>query len=222
MAGDSEEIKKTKKQLEDLKRSLDDVSKKNIDRIIKSFTEGKASLEEWNQQLDFFQTQADSISEALDYVSKSLSDSVTQLKKGDELLRKQVNSTRKLSSIADQLLSIRKGYATYYKKKIDKLKEETKLRIQILNSINQQNPSQALQEDIKAASELLDAFEGIDKTASDINKQLGILPQAAKGIDKAFGKLGLGNLGIADAIDETHRLGQEAARVGDKGLQKLI
>jgi hypothetical protein len=217
----ADEINKVKKQLEDLKKSFDDIGKKNIDRIIKSFTDGKASLAEWNQQLDMFQTQADSVSEALDYVSKSLSDSVNQLKKGDELLRKQVSSTRKLSSMADQLLAVRKGESTYDKKKIDKLKEEAKLRIQILNSINQQNPSKALQEDIKAATELLDAFEGIDKTASDINKKLGILPQAAKGIDKAFEKLGLGNLGIADAIDETHRLGQEAARAGDKGFKPM-
>jgi hypothetical protein len=218
-AGD--EINKIKKQLEDLKKSLDDTSSKNIDRIIKSFTDGKASLAEWNQQLDLFQTQADLVSDSLDYVSKSLSDSVNQLRRGDELLRKQVNSTRKLSSIADQLLAIRKGESTYDKKKIDRLKEETKLRLQILNSINQQNPSQALQEDIKAATELLDAFDSIDKTASNINKQLGILPQSAKGIDKAFSKLGLGNLGIADAIDETHRLGQEAARVGNKDFKAM-
>jgi hypothetical protein len=218
---ESDEINKVKKQLEDLKKSLDDISKKNIDRIIKAFTDGKASLAEWNQQLDLFQTQADLVSDSLDFVSKSLSDSVNQLKRGDELLRKQVNSTRKLSSIADQLLAVRKGESTYDKKKIDRLKEETKLRIQILNSINQQNPSQALQEDIKAATELLDAFDSIDKTASDINKQLGILPQSAKGIDKAFSKLGLGNLGIADAIDETHRLGQEAARVGNKDFKAM-
>jgi len=218
---ESDEINKVKKQLEDLKRSLDDISKKNIDRIIKAFTDGKASLAEWNQQLDLFQTQADLVSDSLDYVSKSLSDSVNQLRRGDELLRKQVNSTRKLSSIADQLLAVRKGESTYDKKKIDRLKEETKLRIQILNSINQQNPSQALQEDIKAATELLDAFEGINKTASNINKKLGILPQAAKGIDKAFEKLGLGTLGIADAVEETHRLGQEAARVGDKGFKPM-
>jgi hypothetical protein len=226
MAGDSEEIKKIKKQLEDLKGSFGKDLQDSIDQIIKRLSSGSTSLNEWKTQLTLFQTQADEVSDSLDYVSKSLSDSVNELKKGDEFLRKQVNSTRKLSSIADQLLSIRKGEASFDKKKINNLKDQQKLHIQNLQSLLSQQKAgssmaKALQRDIDAAMDLNEGFEGIDKTASDINKQLGILPQAAKGIDKAFGKLGLGNLGIADAIDETHRLGQEAARVGDEGFKPM-
>jgi hypothetical protein len=217
---ESEEIKKIKKQLEDLKKSLDDVSKRSIDRILKSFTEGGASLNEWRQQLEFFQDEADSVSDSLNYISKSLSASVSELRQGNEELRKQVNATKKLSSIADQLLAIRKGDASFDKKKIEKLKDEAKLRLQILESAQKTNTFGsasylALQNDIDAANELLDAFEGIESTSEKINKELGVLPSIAGGIDKALSKIGLPSLGIADAIDETQRLGQEAARAGD-------
>jgi len=226
MAGDSEEIKKIKKQLEDLKGSFGKDLQDSIDQIIKRLSSGSSTLNEWKTQLTLFQTQADEVSDSLDYVSKSLSDSVNELKKGDEFLRKQVNSTRKLSSIADQLLSIRKGEASFDKKKINNLKDQSKLHIQNLQSLLSQQKegssmAKALQRDIDAAMGLNEGFDGIEETASNINKKLGILPQAAKGIDKAFGKLGLGNLGIADAIDETHRLGQEAARVGDRGFKSM-
>jgi len=223
---ESEEIKKIKKQLEDLKKSLDDVSKRSIDRILKSFTEGGASLNEWRQQLEFFQDEADSVSDSLNYISKSLSSSVSELRRGNEEIRKQANATKKLSSIADQLLAIRKGDASFDKKKIDRLKDEAKLRLQILQSTQRQYSIGsasylALQNDINAANELLDAFKGIEKTAEDTNKKLGILPSLAGGIDKALSKIGLPSLGIADAIDETQRLGQEAARVGDKGFKPM-
>ena len=226
MASESEEIKKIKKQLEDLKKSFGKDLQDSIDTIIKRLSSGSANLNEWKTQLTLFQTQADKVSESLDYVSRSLSDSVNELKRGDEFLRKQVNSTRKLSSIADQLLSVRKGEASFDKKKISNLKDQVKLHIQTLQSLKAQygadsDRAKALQADINAAMDLNEGFEGIEETASNINKKLGILPQAAKGIDKAFGKLGLGNLGIADAVDETHRLGQEAAMVGDKGFKPM-
>jgi len=223
---ESEEIKKIKKQLEDLKKSLDEVSKRSIDRILKSFTEGGASLNEWRQQLEFFQDEADSVSDSLNYISKSLSASVSELRQGNEELRKQVGATKKLSSIAYQLLAIRKGDASFDKKKIEKLKDEAKLRLQILKSSQSQYSIgsasyEALQSDIDAANELLTSFKGIEKTAADTNKKLGILPSLAGGIDKALSKIGLPSLGIADAIDETQRLGQEAARVGDKGFKPM-
>jgi hypothetical protein len=223
---DSEEIKKIKKQLEDLKKSLDDVSKQSVDRILKSFSEGGASLNEWRQQLEFFQDEADSVSDSLNYISKSLTSSVSELKQGNEELRKQVGATRKLSSIADQLLSIRKGDASFDKKKIEKLKDEAKLKLQILESTQKTNTFgsasyNALQNDIDAANELLSAFEGIESTSEKINKDLGVLPSLAGGIDKALSKIGLPSLGIADAVDETQKLGQEAARVGDTGFNPM-
>ena len=223
---ESEEIKKIKKQLDDLKKSLDDVSKQSIDRILKSFTEGGASLNEWRQQLEFFQDEADDVSNSLNYISQSLSSSVSELRQGNEQLRKQVGATRKLSSIADQLLAIRKGDASFDQKKIGALKDEAKLKLQILKSSQSQYSEnsagyEALQSDIKAAQELLGAFEGIEDTAEKINKDLGVLPSLAGGIDKALSKIGLPSLGIADAIDETQKLGQEAARVGDEGFNPM-
>lgn len=223
---DSEEIKKIKKQLEDLKKSLDDVSKRSIDRILRSFTEGGASLNEWRQQLEFFQDEADSVSDSLNYISKSLSSSVSELRQGNEELRKQVGATKKLSSIADQLLAIRKGDASFDKKKIEKLKDEAKLRLQILKSTQSQHNENtasyhALQNDIDAATELLSTFKEIEETAANTNKELGVLPSLAGGIDKALSKIGLPSLGIADAVDETQRLGQEAARAGDKGFSPM-
>lgn len=226
MASESEEIKKIKKQLEDLKKSLGKDLQDSIDATIRRLSLGSANLSEWKTQLTLFQTQADKVADSLDYISRSLSDSVNELKRGDEFLRKQITSTRKLSSIADQLLSVRKGESSFDKKKISNLKDQVKLQIQNLQSLKAQygeesDRAKALQADIKAAMELQEGFEGIESTASEINKKLGILPQAAKGIDKAFSKLGLGDLGIADAVDETHRLGQEAAMTGDKGFKPM-
>ena len=226
MASESEEIKKIKKQLEDLKKSFGKDLQDSIDATIKRLSLGSANLSEWKTQLTLFQTQADKVADSLDYVSRSLSDSVNELKRGDEFLRKQITSTRKLSSIADQLLSVRKGESSFDKKKISNLKDQVKLQIQNLQSLKAQygadsDRAKALQADINAAMELQEGFEGIESTASEINKKLGILPQAAKGIDKAFSKLGLGNLGIADAVNDTHRLGQEAAMAGDKGFKPM-
>ena len=71
MASESEEIKKIKKQLEDLKKSFGKDLQDSIDATIKRLSLGSANLSEWKTQLTLFQTQADKVADSLDYVSRS-------------------------------------------------------------------------------------------------------------------------------------------------------
>ena len=67
---------------------------------------------------------------------------------------------------------------------------------------------------------MLESFEKIKKTHDETNKKLGAAIHLAKGLDKVLGNIGL-NMGIADAVDETQRLAQEAASIGDTGFKPM-
>jgi hypothetical protein len=167
----------------------------------------------------------DEISNSLKSISGILRDNVDDLTRGREALNQTIASTRKLSNIASTLSSIRKGDYSYDEKKLKVLKEETKRRIDILKNLQQSGAlnradRKTNQENIKAAEELLNSFKGIKDTHKETNKQLGASVILAKGLDKVLGKAGI-TLGIADAVDETQKLGQEAASIGDKGFKPM-
>ena len=194
--------------------------------MLKDLDANNKSIEEFENLLEDVSDVLDKITGSLNYVHKSFMDSVNELKTQNEYLNKQRQALSKLSGIAQTLLDIRRGDSDYDKKKIEKLKEEAKRRIDILKTIRRQGGYQgdalrALNEEIKAAEELNDSFEGIGETFNDVNKKLGFIPKLAGGIDKAFSKIFGVSAGIDDAVKETQRLGQEAASTNDKGFKPM-
>jgi hypothetical protein len=208
-----DEIKKVKKQLEELKKSLDQTTAQSLQGIINKLITGKASLSEWNTLLDSFSIKADSISDDLDYVSKSLSDSVNSLVRMDENLAKQVKSTRKLSSLAQDALSMRRGDELLDKKKLKSLESQILKQKRVLQSIldvkeaNGENVD-ALKADIDATDTLLSRFDDLYKSANKFGKSMGITGGILKGMSK------IPILGDLIGTDKALEAAQGAAKEG--------
>ena len=227
MSAESEE-KSYKKIEEILKRIslLKEADAKFAEIELQKLIDKTSSTAEYEALLSSINDDLDYASSTAKILSNSFRDSVNELKKGKEYLNLQVSSLRKLTSISDQLQQVRKGETVFDQKKVEKLKAQQKLYISHLNTVKEQGSLkgkalEALEDEIRLANELDDTFKDILKTNEKTNKQLGAIPQVAGGIDKAFQKLGLPNLGIKDAIDETYKLGQVAARTGDDGFKPM-
>lgn len=184
-----------------------------------------ASEQEYVVLLKSVKREFDDISSSLSSISSILADNVNELTRGREAINKTASATRKLSNIASHLLSIRKGEASYDQKRLNSLKDEAKRRIDILNiekayfSLGT-DERKLIEENISQSYKMLESFEKIKQTHDETNKKLGAAIHLAKGLDKVLGNIGL-NMGIADAVDETQRLAQEAASIGDTGFKPM-
>ena len=216
---------------EQRKRILEEINKLLADEqfiyknLLQDLDKRNASEAEYIALLKNVRRELDEVSRSLSSISSILTDNVNELTRGKEAIRQTTSATRKLSSIASQLLQIRKGEASYDEKKIQKLKDEAKSKINILESLKNQFASGSaeidlIEENIRKSYEMLESIEGIKETHEETNKALGAAVYLAKGLDKVLGNIGL-NMGIADAVDETQRLAQEAASVGDKGFKPM-
>jgi molybdopterin-binding protein len=184
-----------------------------------------ASEQEYIVLLKSVKREFDDISSSLSSISSILADNVNELTKGREAINQSTSATRKLNNITSHLLSIRKGEASYDQKKLNSLKDEAKRRIDILNIAKNNfhlgtNERKSIEESISKSYEMLESFEKIKQTHDETNKKLGAAVHLAKGLDKVLGNIGL-NMGIADAVDETQRLAQEAASIGDTGFKPM-
>ena len=185
-----------------------------------------ASEQEYIVLLKSVKREFDDISSSLSSISSILADNVNELTRGREAINKTTAATRKLSNIASHLLSIRKGEASYDQKKLNSLKDEAKKKIALLN-ITKSNfrlgtdERRSIEESISQSYRMLESFEKIKQTHDETNKKLGAAVHLAKGLDKVLGNIGL-NMGIADAVDETQRLAQEAASIGDTGFKPMV
>jgi uncharacterized membrane protein len=183
------------------------------------------TLQQYKDLLNDIKRQYDDISSSLSSISSTLMDNVNELTQGKDALRQTTSATRKLATIASELLSIRKGEASYDQKRLNSLKDEAKRKIAILE-LQKRNfqlgsdESKTIKENISKSYEMLESFEKIKKTHDETNKKLGAAVHLAKGLDKVLGNIGL-NMSIADAVDETQRLAQEAASIGDKGFKPM-
>ena len=216
---------------EQRKRILEEINKLLVDEQfiyknrLQDLDKRNASEAEYIALLKNVQRELDEVSRSLSSISSILTDNVNELTRGREAIRQTTSATRKLSSIASQLLQIRKGEASYDEKKIQKLKDEAKSKIAILelqkmNFAESSAERSLIEENIRKSYEMLESIKGIKETHEETNKALGAAVYLAKGLDKVLGNIGL-NMGIADAVDETQRLAQEAASVGDKGFKPM-
>jgi len=224
--GLSDEINKIKKQLEDLKSKFDQVGKDSIDDLIRSLENGNASLEQWEFHLESIKDQADKVSRSFSYVADSIKDSVNELSRQNAYLNSTKDIMSKISRSAQEALSMRRGETPIDEKALKAAKDRIASQERILR-LNQANlgvnsaAGQEIQSVLDKLKEYKDGLEGILETNKKTNKELGAAPQIAAGLEKAMSKIGLPNLGIADALDKTKRLGQEAARAGDTGFKPM-
>jgi len=195
----------------------------NREELLDLLDRANASAEQYKSLLKDIKRETDDISRSLSSISSTLTDNVNELTKGKEAMRQITSATRKLASISSELLQIRKGEASYDEKRIQKLKDEARRKIAVLElqKMNVRAGSDELEtinQNIAKSYEMLESLKGIKKTHEETNKKLGAAVHLAKGLDKVLGNIGL-NMGIADAVDETQRLAQEAASVGDRGFK---
>jgi hypothetical protein len=221
MADPKKSIKDVEKELEALKSKLDKTTSDSLSKIIDRLKSGKASIAEWNTQLELFSIKADSLADSLDYISRSFTDSVNELKKQNEYITQQVRSTRKLSSIANDLLSMRRGDSTYDLKKIKNLEEQARKHRRILESQIQQSVEGSKERNdlidrISKTDDLLSNFKDITGEAKKFQKSMGI----TGGILKGMAKIPIvGNmLGTQEALEAAEEAAQNgASRLGTMG-----
>ena len=201
---------------------LDKLDKDRLKRLkseYEALKKNNATIEEFRSFSEDINTIIDSVSDDLDYINKSFTDSVSQLSKGKNLLNAQKSALSKLSNIARETLNIRRGDSNLDDKKFKRLQEQARSQTDILRTTRDQLKTQgesvkAINQQIADAQLLEDGFKAILKVNEDVERKLGFIPQLAEGIDKALSKIGLPELGFAEAVAETKRLAQEAAAAG--------
>ena len=177
------------------------------------------------EQLNFLLEQTsqhiDKVRGSLSYVYESFKDSVNELSKQNSYLVTQRQALSKLSSIAQDTLSIRRGDSVLQDKKFQKSLDEVKIRKEELDLVRrkgglQGNDLKNIEDQIKKTGELLQSMKEVQKVDDETLKKLGAIPNLASGIDKALSKLGLPPLGFEDALNKTRMLAQEAQGMGEE------
>ena len=221
--GEEKKIQEEILKIKQLISKLNQQDKDSYERILNSLDKSKNSLYDFEKLTDKIRDEVDEISNSLKYIQDSFKDSVNELQKQNVYLNAQKSALNKLSDIAKNILNIRRGDSDLDTKKLAKLRLETKERISQLEfSKRRENITdeeiKRINEQIKDAESLFKSFDKVLEVNKEINKQLGAAPALAAGIDKAFSKLGLPDLGFNEALLETKRLGQEADSVGNKNF----
>ncbi len=188
--------------------------------LLQALTNNNAALADFERLLVTVNDDLDEVRSNADYIYKSFKDSVNELSRGNTYLGLQKSSLDKLSSIARQALDIRRGDVVYEEKKFKSLVDQARLNLENLELVKTQggltgDAADALEDQIAAAREFQQTLEKINETEKEINKELGFIPKITAGIDSAFSKLGLPQLGFQNALEKTKQLGQEA-----KGLNQ--
>ena len=220
-----DEIKALKEKIElQLKsNALSNAQKANLTSAYNAISGAVNELEKYRSLSKDISVIIDDIADSLDFVTKSFAADVAYLTKGRSLLNDHKSAMSKLANIAKETLDIRLGEQAIDEKRFKKLQEQAKKQIDILKSVKDQYISEGkntdeIQSQIDATEELRKGFSKVEEINNKINKQLGVVPKLAAGIDKALSKLGLPELGFKEALDETRRLGQEADSVGNKNF----
>jgi len=223
-----EEIKALKAKIElQLKSNvLSAIQVANLTSAYNAVTNGVGALERYRDLLKSNQLIIDDIADGLDYVTKSFLADVAYLTKGKSLLNDHKSAITKLAHIAKETLDIRLGEQAIDEKRFKKLQENARKQIDNLKSVRDQyiiegKSTDEIDAQIAATENLKIGFSEVSKVNEALNKQLGAAPKLVAGIDKAFQKLGLPDLGFNTALDETKQLGQEAASQGNEAFKKF-
>lgn len=160
----------------------------------------------------------------LDTVSKKVAvsyerDIVNGIKKLAPNLEKTISLQQKLIEGVDITVEIQKENNRLQASEIaikQKLEALKKLGLDITDAEKQtlEGIFNAKKEILGLESQMLKESKKNQEISEKVNKQLGFIPQAVGGIDKAFKKLGLPDMGFGKALGETQKLGMEAGKSG--------
>lgn len=186
---------------------------------VNQFRDATTAVRALEDGLRGVEDRLDSVRENLDYIQKSFTDSLNELSRQNVYLKIQKSSLSDLNSLASKALSIRRGESDISDKVLKKLKEQTRENLNNLKLVKEKGGLEGealdkLNEQIAAAQDLEDKLQDIENTHKEINKELGFMPKIAGGVDKAFSKLGLPDLGFSDALNDTLKAGQAAKGLG--------
>jgi hypothetical protein len=177
----------------------------------------------WQQVVNL----VDQLSDDLDSINVSFKRTVTELSNAKYLINQQKSGLDKLANVARDILEVRRGESVLDDKKKKSIEDQIKKGLTILQTTKSQleglgvlDPLQAqqlqhLEDQIRETETIIEGQKKILEIDKEINKQLGFMPKTAAGIDKALSKLGLPDLGLNKAIEETHKLGQEQKALGN-------
>jgi hypothetical protein len=177
----------------------------------------------WQQVVNL----VDQLSDDLDSINVSFKRTVTELSNAKYLINQQKSGLDKLANVARDILEVRRGESVLDDKKKKSIEDQIQKGLKILQTTKSQleglgtlDPLQAqqlqhLEDQIRETNTIIEGQEKILAIDKEINKQLGFMPKTAAGIDKALSKLGLPDLGLNKAIEETHKLGQEQKALGN-------
>ena len=219
MALTPEEINRINEEFDQLIKQLDEIDQRSLNRTKENLLTGKINLVEWNREIKRFKTTVDGVANSLSYVATSFRDSVNELQKQNKYLSSSKSIINNISKSAQEALSVRRGEVDINVKSISQAKQNIASQREQLE-IARKNGNLTLEQrlEIFKATKDLDDYEaglqGVLNTNKQINEELGLAPQILGGIDKQLQKLGFPTLGVGEALNETRRLGQEAAFSG--------
>lgn len=221
MALTPEQINRINEEFDRLIKQLDEIDQRALNRTRDNLLAGKITLIDWNREVKRFKTTIDAVSNSLSYVANSFKDSVNELQKQNKYLSSAKSIINNVSKSAQEALSVRRGETDINEKALVQAKQKiAQQKRELRLSIQQGNLTTDQQREIFSTIRSLDDYEagleGVLNTNEQINKELGLTPQILGGIDKQLQKLGLPSLGVGEALNETRRLGQEAAFSGEK------
>jgi hypothetical protein len=223
MAGKfSKEIQDAQNKLKALKKELEAFDDININ----IFDESSEDLTELNTQIKSAKALLQDLKPDLDYITKSFNDSLQSLTRQNHYLNLQKKGLRGIASQASHISDIKAGEVDTDEKSIKKAQQKYKQYLKDLELAKRRegisdSELENLNRQIKEAAVVEKGFEEVLETHKEINKQLGIAPQLASGLDKALQKIGLPSLGIDEALKETQALGQAAKETGDTGFKPM-
>lgn len=215
------DLESLKAQVEQLIKSakLTQDQQKAYKQMAADISAGGNSLNQWKVLLSDIKGSVDEVADSLDYVGQSFKDSINELQKQNVAISLQKSALNKLSGIARNLSEIRKGETTYTDKQLEGYAKQINQKLKDLAlakelSKGDKKKTAEIENQIQESSKLSKAYDEILGVNKGINKSLGITPKILGGIDKSLQKLGFDGLGVSHALDETKRLGQEAAALG--------
>lgn len=211
------DIKKLREQLERLKEEYEAVS--NLDAPILFDPKEEQTAKQLEGHITMMQSSIKNMKPDLQGISDIFKNSVNELTRGNKELVRQRQSLNKSANLADQLLQIKRGEVSATSKTIGKIQAKLKLEQQSLlylarqRRANKENIGE-LSDQIRKISGMIKSAENLNDVYEQTNKSLGFGPRLLAGMDKGLQKLGLPSLGIDNALEETHKLAQEAENAG--------
>ena len=211
------DIKKLREQLERLKEEYEAVS--NLDAPILFDPKEEQTAKQLEGHIAMMQSSIKNMKPDLQGISDIFKNSVNELTRGNKELVRQRQALNKSANLADQLLQIKRGEVSATSKTIGKIQAKLKLEQQSLlylarqRRANKENIGE-LSDQIRKISGMIKSAENLNDVYEKTNKSLGFGPRLLAGMDKGLQKLGLPSLGIDNALEETHKLAQEAENAG--------